>query len=241
MTRQQRRQLEREQGKSVLTTDEMNSVKRAYAIFLKVLEKALPNAGISKAKTDKIVQEMHYSMAEMEGKPLPRNSELEIHDSTFKKTLRMSNVERQEFMQLNLSLACVISAADVLTAKGICTKEEKTWLKTAYTWLHKAVVGITARLTDDEMKKQREFVEAHEFAMFDKAKDRDLIDREVAEGERVYMAKDQFCEFADKAIKANCLNCERDYPKCELYRIQFEMEVETLNKYAGGCPYKYTE
>ena len=91
------------------------------------------------------------------------------------------------------------------------------------------------------MRKQREFVNNNEFAMFDIVKDRDLIAKEVAEGERVYMTKEQFCEFADKAIMANCLNCERDYPKCEMYRIQFEMEVEPVNKYEDGCPYKYTE
>lgn len=239
MTRAERRRLEREQSKGTLTIDEMQRVKIAYNIFTEALEKALPNAGVGKAARDKIIQEMHYAMAEMEGKPIPRNQQIVINDSEYQRTLRMSNIERQEFMQLNLAVACIISAADVLTAKGICTKEEKTWLKTAHTWLHKAVAGITARLADDEMRKQREFVEAHEFAMFDKEKDRDLIKQELEEGKKVYLSKDQFCDFADKAILANCGGCEKNYKACDLYRIQWEIGIDPVQFYKEGCPYKY--
>ena len=155
MTRAERRRQEREQNKGTLTIDEMQRVKIAYNIFVEALEKALPNAGVGKAAREKIITEMHYAMAEMEVKPIPKRQQIVLNGSEYRRTLRMSNIERQEFIQLNLAVACIVSATDVLTAKGICTKEEKTWLKTAHTWLHKAVVGITARLSDYEMKKQR--------------------------------------------------------------------------------------
>jgi len=116
-------------------------------------------------------------------------------------------------------------------AKNI-SKEEKTALKYAHTYLEKYIQALIKRVGINEGDR------IYKIARDSKV---ELKPKSYDEGQLI-VDKDAMEEVARMAVETHCFGCNRvDWRNCELCKFMDRLGIESLNDTKGQCEFRYDE
>lgn len=232
------------QKKKILKTDDKQKVvqkfmREAFNVYLHAVKKVMPKFGISTAKMPEFIREMEHTIAEMAGDETKRTEYLYDYTKPEHLKVHLNIKDRFQFIKLSVALQSAKELYDDWSREGNLKPEEKKYLKTGHTYLTKALILIQTRFQEREKDLQRRLLEKKSLVLLDNKKDAELIKDLKKQEYEVRMSGEQFKDFLHEVVNITCRNCTRDYKNCELYKNQFELEVDPLGYYNSGCPYKH--
>lgn len=132
---------------------------------------------------------------------------------------------------------CFAAVLEDWLEKGKClNKDERKYLKTALTWLRKALLSLHER-TEPEYKKRMLNQFKHSALYL-----RDTTVKKPDPGETVItISKEQFFDLCECAVEA-CVKCDgANRDNCTRYKLFLDTCVPTFTLETDNCPYCYTE
>jgi len=124
---------------------------------------------------------------------------------------------------------------------NVMSKEEKTSLKKASTFLKNGLVSLNQRLGNEQAKKFVRLNENSRVIVITNSELEVLQKRKVAELDAAYEDNKEYFDLVEITMDMNCKNCNRCFKDCELYRHFEEQEVIPFDETEdmGNCKFAY--
>lgn len=152
---------------------------------------------------------------------------------------RLTHKQRLELFQLEAMRAVIESFAKQFDKDCILDKETAKYVKTAISYLEKAINKILGEIDEDEKNKYTRWVRKFRIAFLDTEKiiDRDAVKKLERYGDKYVLTEEEFLNLAEHAIEVSCKNCNKeDYKNCRFYKVMWELDVDPQSQ--EGCPYR---
>ena len=118
--------------------------------------------------------------------------------------------------------------------KNQVDKIEAKYLKTANTFIKKALGLYSKRLDPEQYKRIVTDAKSHEIAIVPK--------RTITYDEEIKVKTDDLYDITDNVLYYRCRNCyEKLYKECKLYQTMMDMRIPVAELYPENCPYKQEE
>lgn len=124
---------------------------------------------------------------------------------------------------------------------NVMTKEEKTSLKKASTFLKNGLVSLNKRLGEAQAKKFVRLNENTRVVAITNSELEVLQKRKSAELDAAFEDSKEYFELVEITMDMNCKNCTKCFKDCDLYKHFEEQEVIPFNEEIdlGNCKFAY--
>lgn len=124
---------------------------------------------------------------------------------------------------------------------NVMTKEEKTSLKKASTFLKNGLVSLNQRLGNEQAKKFVRLNEGSRVIVITNSELEVLQKRKVADLKAAFEDSKEYFDLVEITMDLNCKDCNKRFKDCELYKHFEEQEIIPFNEEIdlGNCKYAY--
>lgn len=124
---------------------------------------------------------------------------------------------------------------------NVMTKEEKTSLKKASTFLKNGLVSLNKRLGEAQAKKFVRLNENSRVIVITNSELEVLQKRKVAELDAAFEDSKEYFNLVEITMDLNCKNCTKCFKDCDLYKHFEEQEVIPFSEEIdlGNCKFAY--
>lgn len=134
----------------------------------------------------------------------------------------------------------IISMLEEWSRRNNVTKEEHRSLKTADTYLKKFVDSVYNRLSPKEQATISKKLAKFDFRLIDdftlKKLYRETNDRMV----NAVVPREQFNDWTEQVMIANCNGCTKDWNSCKLYEVFDDNFIPESSFNCSNCKYAYS-
>jgi hypothetical protein len=124
---------------------------------------------------------------------------------------------------------------------NVMSKEEKTSLKKASTFLKNALTSMIQRLGESQAKKFVRLNESSKVVVISDSELDVLQKRKSAELDAVFEDSKEYFDLVEITMDMNCKNCHGKCHECDLYKHFEEQEIIPFNEEIdlGNCKFAY--
>ena len=143
-----------------------------------------------------------------------------------------------ESLQLIASLKIIEISKDFING-NLMTKEEKTNLKKAMTWLDKSIDSVTTRLNEKARKAFEKSKTGTAFYLGATTEIEVYRKRRSTDIDTAYEENKEYFRLIELIMHYNCQNCQKDCHECLIYN---EFEENYIPEFIGkelNCKYAY--
>lgn len=124
---------------------------------------------------------------------------------------------------------------------NVMTKEEKTSLKKASTFLKNGLISLNKRLGEQQAKKFVRLNEGSRVIVITNSELEVLQKRKVADLKAAFEDSKEYFDLVEITMDMNCKDCNKCFKECDLYKHFEEQEVIPFNEEIdlGNCKFAY--
>lgn len=149
----------------------------------------------------------------------------------------LNNSETKEMIVLSQARNLIKHFVD----GNVMTKEEKTSLKKASTFLKNGLVSLNQRLGNEQAKKFVRLNEGSRVVVITNSELEVLAKRKDADLKAAYEDNKEYFDLVEITMDLNCKDCNKCFKECDLYKHFEEQEVIPFNEEVdlGNCKFAY--
>lgn len=149
----------------------------------------------------------------------------------------LNNSETKEMIVLSQARNLIKHFVD----GNVMTKEEKTSLKKASTFLKNGLISLNKRLGEQQAKKFVRLNEGSRVIVITNSELEVLQKRKVADLKAAFEDSKEYFDLVEITMDMNCKDCNKCFKECDLYRHFEEQEVIPFDEEIdlGNCKFSY--
>lgn len=149
----------------------------------------------------------------------------------------LNNAETKEMIVLSQARNLIHHFVD----GNVMSKEEKTSLKKASTFLKNGLISLNKRLGEAQAKKFVRLNEGSRVIVITNSELEVLQKRKVADLKAAFEDSKEYFDLVEITMDMNCKDCNKCFKECDLYKHFEEQEVIPFNEEIdlGNCKFSY--
>jgi hypothetical protein len=149
----------------------------------------------------------------------------------------LNNAETKEMIVLSQARNLIQHFVD----GNVMSKEEKTSLKKASTFLKNGLISLNKRLGEAQAKKFVRLNEGSRVVVITNSELEVLQKRKVADLKAAFEDSKEYFDLVEITMDLNCKDCNKCFKDCDLYKHFEEQEVIPYNEEIdlGNCKFAY--
>ncbi|NMF06278.1 DUF5651 domain-containing protein [Clostridium beijerinckii] len=149
----------------------------------------------------------------------------------------LNNSETKEMIVLSQARNLINHFVD----GNVMTKEEKTSLKKASTFLKNGLISLNKRLGEQQAKKFVRLNEGSRVIVITNSELEVLQKRKVADLKAAFEDSKEYFDLVEITMDLNCKDCNKCFKECDLYKHFEEQEVIPFDEEVdlGNCKFAY--